>query len=84
MLYRPESEDSRAVDEFVREFTRRTNKQIQEVDIDTIEGTRLAELFDILQYPSVVVTKDDGSYVKHWVGVPLPLVNDVDGYLVQQ
>lgn len=82
ILYRPDSEDARAVEEFVREFTRRTNRDIELIDIDTVEGTNMAELYDIMQYPAVVVIKDDGALVKHWVGVPLPLVNDVDGYLV--
>ncbi len=82
ILYRPDSEDARAVEEFVREFTRRTNRDIELINIDTVEGTNMAELYDIMQYPAVVVIKDDGALVKHWVGVPLPLVNDVDGYLV--
>lgn len=84
ILYRADSEDSRAVEEFVREFSRRTNRDIEQVDVDSIEGTRMAELYDIMRHPAVLVTKDDGALVKSWLGVPLPLVNDVDGYLVQQ
>lgn len=84
ILYQPVSEHARAVEEFVRDFTRRTNKPLELIDSDSVEGVSKVELYDIVQYPTVLVTKDDGGFVKSWLGLPLPLVNDVDGYLVEQ
>lgn len=84
ILYRPESEHARAVDEFIREFSRRTNKSIQLVDVDSVDGVSKAQIYDVMEYPAVVVTQDDGSYTKVWTGLPLPLINDVAGYLVEQ
>lgn len=84
ILYRPNSEHARAAENFVTEFKRRTNKKIQVIDVDSVEGIRMVEVFDIPQYPAVVVTQEDGSYLKHWGGEPLPLINDVAGYLVQR
>lgn len=83
VLYKLDSEYSRAVDEFNREFTRRTPYNLKLVDVDSASGTSQAELYDIVQYPSVVVIREDGQLLKSWSGVPLPTVNDVAGYLVE-
>lgn len=82
VLYKPESEFSRVVEEFTHEFETRTSHKIELVNVDSRQGDSLARLYDIVQYPSVVVVRDDEQLVKSWSGVPLPLVNDVDGYLV--
>ena len=84
ILYHPESEESSKVEDFCREFNRRTGDSIEKLSVDSREGSRQAELYDIMQYPAIIIFKDDGSFVKHWVGMPLPLINDVEGYLVQR
>lgn len=81
VLYRPESEFSRAVEEFVHDFRAKSSQTLQLVDIDTTEGAALAELHDVLENPAVLVLRDDGQPVKSWTGVPLPLINDVIGHL---
>lgn len=81
VLYRPNSEFSRSVDEFVHDFRTRTSYSIELVDIDTKEGTELAEVHDIVDNPAVLVVKDDGQLSKSWVGTPLPMINDVIGFL---
>lgn len=83
ILYKPESEFSRAVEEFVHEFRSRTPYEIEVIDADTNEGTAMADLYDIMQNPTVLAIREDGQLVKSWSGVPLPLVNDVAGYLAQ-
>lgn len=81
VLYRPVSEHARAVEDFKRELDR-DKIEIQLVDVDTKEGVVLAELHDILQFPSVIATKSDGSVVQSWIGT-LPLVKEV-GYFAHQ
>jgi hypothetical protein len=83
ILYRPNSEHARRVEEFVHEFQRRSSSGIQLINIDTLEGARMAELYGIMDYPAVLVIKDDQQLLKHWEGALLPLVNELTGYLVQ-
>lgn len=81
VLYRPGSEQARAVEDFKRELDR-DKLEIQMVDVDTREGIVLAELHDIMQFPSVIATRSDGSITQSWIGV-LPLVKEV-GYFAHQ
>ena len=81
VLYKPESEFSRAVEEFVHDFKRRASYSCELVDVDTPQGTELAKLYDIVQYPSVLAVRDDGQLVRSWAGTPLPVINDVVGFL---
>lgn len=81
VLYRPQSEFARAVEEFTHDFKTRTPYDIELTDVDSSEGTALAELYDVMDYPTVIVSKDDGQLIKSWTGTPLPLVNDVAGYV---
>ena len=81
LLYRPESEHARAVDNFLREMHARSSQEVELVDVDSQEGVRKVELYDAMQYPTVVATTDDGQLQKMWSGTPLPMVNDVLGFL---
>lgn len=83
VLYQPDSEFSRAVEEFIHEFKSRTPFDVELINVDGLQGDSMAQLYDIMQYPCVVVIRDDGQLVKSWSGTPLPLVNDVVGYLKQ-
>jgi len=50
------------------------------MDIDSREGAATASMYDIMSQPGIVITSDDGAYVKHWEGEQLPLMNEVAGY----
>jgi hypothetical protein len=82
VLYKPNTEFARAVEEFVHEFKARTPHDVEALDADSPQGIALADLYDIVQYPTVLALRDDGQLVKSWSGTPMPLINDVDGYLV--
>ncbi len=84
ILYKPDSEFARVVEEFEHEFSRRTPYTIELVDVDSLAGIAQAGLYDVVEYPTVAVIRDDKQLVKSWSGIPLPLVNDVAGYLVEQ
>lgn len=83
VLYRPNSEFARRVEEFVRDLqTQRgiDERHLEILDIDSREGTATASLYDIMGQPVILVVGDDGSYVKHWEGADLPLLDEVAGY----
>lgn len=83
VLYRPESEHGRQVEEFIRRFKANgSTGKLETVNIDTREGNSVAMLYDVTQYPAVLVLRDDGILQKLWEGMDLPGVNDVQGYLL--
>jgi len=83
ILYRPNSEHGRIVDEYVHDFQARTGKkQPEALSIDTREGAALASLYDVLQYPAILVIQDDGFLQKSWEGDQLPLMDEVAAYAI--
>jgi len=84
MLYREKSEHRQAVLEYVREFERRTSRKIELMEIDTKGGWDLGGLYQITQYPAVIVTSNDGKLQNLWQGEPLPLMDEVVGYALEQ
>ncbi|HSX31349.1 MAG TPA: hypothetical protein VLE99_05520 [Candidatus Saccharimonadales bacterium] len=85
VLYRPNSEFARAVENFVRDLQTHHNvseNQLEVLDYDSREGAATASLYEATDQPSMIVVNDDGSYVKHWAGSDLPLIDEVAGYLL--
>lgn len=66
ILYRPNTEKERSVHEYTREFARQTGRSIELIDVDTVHGTSFAQLYDIMQFPTILVFRDDGNYIRSW------------------
>lgn len=84
VLYRSKSEHGTPVEEYAREFERRSSRKLQLIEVDSVEGTELAKLYDVVQYPTILATSDDGKLQNMWQGEPLPLMNEVLGYTLEQ
>jgi len=81
ILYRPSSDHGRIVDEYVEDFRSRVADQKLEVlNIDSREGNSVATLYDIVQYPAIIVMRSDGTMQKEWQGNDLPLIDEVQSY----
>ncbi len=81
VLYRPDSESSRVVEEFIRNYRERhQHDRLEILNIDTREGSAMASLYDVMQYPAILVLRDDGYIQKDWQGSQLPLMDEVAGY----
>lgn len=81
VLYRPNSEHGRLVDEFVHTFQSRHNaEKLELLDIDSRDGSAMASLYDVVQYPTVLVVQEDGSLQRSWIGETLPLIDEVIAY----
>ena len=81
ILYRPRSEHGRVVEDFVRDFkTVHTTSRLEVLDIDSRDGSAMASLYDVMQYPAVLALRDDGSVLKSWEGEMLPVMNEVAFY----
>jgi len=82
VLYRPDSEHSRDVESFVRDFQRlyEVGKKVEVLSINTRDGSATASLYDVMSYPAILVLANDGSVINMWQGLPMPLMNEVAGY----
>lgn len=83
ILFRPDSEHSRSVNDYVRElYARDPEIEIEAVDVDSESGNQTAELYDIQSYPAIMVVQNDGSVSKLWQDEQLPLIDEVISYLI--
>jgi hypothetical protein len=81
VLYRPESEFARSVEEFVRDYQRtHAGDKLELVNYDSRDGTATASLYDIMQQPAILALREDGSVLKTWEGGSLPLMDEVASY----
>lgn len=84
ILYRPESEHSTIVEMFVRDFEHQhdtKDRKIELMSVNTRDGVATASLYDIWSFPAILVVGDDGQVVNFWQGEPLPLMDEVAGYV---
>jgi len=81
ILYRPNSEHERTIEEFIREYRRRHSNHLEVLSIDTREGDATATLYDVVQYPAILVLQTDGYVQKIWQGESLPLMDEVAAYV---
>ena len=80
ILYRPQSEHARAVEEFAHDIERQQNIHPQLLDVDTPGATALVDLYGITSYPAVIVTREDGQLIQLWAGDQLPLMQEVAAF----
>lgn len=82
VLYRPNSERGRVVEEFVRELEHRiSGATVEVVNIDSRDGSATASLYDIMQNPAILVLQNDGYMHKAWQGMDVPpLIDEVASY----
>lgn len=83
VLYRPNSDHASDVESFVRDFQRThdVGSKVELMSVNTRDGAATASLYDIMSYPSILALADDGSMINCWIGTPLPLMDEVAGYM---
>ncbi len=82
ILYKPQSDHRRAVEEYVQEFVRRGYNGLQLIDADSGEGSHLAELYGIMDRPAVLALDNEGRLLASWQGSQLPLYDELLAYIV--
>lgn len=82
VLYRPNSEYSRVVEEFVNNFeSRGSSVKIDLLDFDTPAAQSTLSIYGIVQHPTILAIRDDGQLMKQWEGPQMPLMDEVASYL---
>jgi hypothetical protein len=81
VLYRPNSEHARLIEEFIHDYQRRHEAdRLETLNIDTREGSATASFYDVVQYPAILVLQSDGYPQKVWQGDTLPLMDELAAY----
>ncbi len=80
VVYKIESDHARPVMDFLRDFEKRTGKKVNEVDPESPNGSAFCETYDIMDYPTIIATDDNGVLQNEWRGLPLPLIDEVSYY----
>lgn len=81
VFYRENSEYAREVSGYLKDFERRTAKTLDVVDPDSRRGADLCRIYDIVEYPTIVATMEDGQMRNMWRGLPLPTIDEVSYYV---
>lgn len=81
IFYRPNSEHSRVVEEYVVDFSRQyPNQPLSLLDVDSREGAQQAQVYDVVLYPTVLALSDDGSTLQRWDNGQMPLKSELSYY----
>ena len=80
VVYRSDSEHGAPVEEYLRDFSRQTGRELEAINPDTLEGITFCKTYDIVEYPTLIALSDDGHMQESWRGLPLPTINEVSYY----
>lgn len=81
IIYKDASEHGREVREYLRDFERQTGKTLIEINPETRDGSAFCRVYDIVEYPTLVATDDNGVMQQMWRGRPLPQIMEVSYYV---
>lgn len=79
MVYRAASEHREITENFIREFARETGGAIVTVDPDTAEGQKFIELYDVVEYPTLLALGPDGVLIEKWRR-DFPTISEASAY----
>lgn len=78
ILYHPQSDHSRTIEEYVHDFAGRNPEvPLEAISVDTRDGANMATTYDVAVYPSMLAMRENGELAQLWQGLPLPLMNEV-------
>ncbi len=80
IVYKLATDHTRAVEDFLRDFTRQTGSELATLDPETTDGASFCKVYDIVEYPTIVAITDDGQLLNSWRGLPLPTISEVSYY----
>ena len=81
VIYKDQTDFTRPVTDFLRDFEHQTGHTLETIDPDTIEGSLFCETYDIVDYPTIIALSDDGLMQNTWNGLPLPTISEVSYYV---
>lgn len=81
VVYKDNTDYTRRVSDFLRDFTRQTGHELEVINPDTADGADFCRAYDIVEYPTIVAVSDNGALQQMWRGLPLPTISEVSYYV---
>ena len=82
-VYKEFSDHAREMDEWLDQFERRSGQTVERIDPESLDGETFCASRDIVRYPTIAVVGDDGKTYEMWSGSPLPVIDEVMGYIAR-
>jgi hypothetical protein len=79
LVFRENSEAARAATEFARDYKTQTNREVEIVNPDDAAGQQFIEVYDIVEYPTLIALGPDGVELAKW-RVNLPTIDEASIY----
>ena len=74
ILYHPQSDHSRIIEEYVHDFAKRNPEvSLEAMSVDTRDGANMATTYDVVSYPTMIAVRENGELTQAWPGLPLAL-----------
>jgi len=80
VVYKEVSDHARPVEDYLRDFSKQTGREIETLNPDSPDGADLCRTYDIVEYPTLIALSDDGQMQNSWRGLPLPTISEVSYY----
>lgn len=84
IVWKDNTDYSREVISWLEEFERRTGREVESVDPDSVDGGGFAQAYDVVEYPTILGLDDMGRVLDIWRGTPLPRIDEVAFYAVEK
>jgi thiol-disulfide isomerase/thioredoxin len=82
VFYRRERDYTQATEDLLEDLSRQYQKSFEHHDPDTPSGSSEIRVYDIMDFPTFLVTMDDGREVARRSGLPLPTVAELASLFV--
>lgn len=76
-VWRRESDYGRALEEWIRDFERRTGVEVEDSNPDSPEGSQFTQAYGVVEYPTILALDDQGSQLAAWRGTMFPTFDEV-------
>lgn len=83
LLYNRDTPGQRAMEDMAKRLAKEEQVDAELVDADSPRGVQLAENYDILGRPALILVRTDGNPLGTWQGDEMPTMTDI-GYLAHQ
>lgn len=81
VVYKDQTDYTRTVLDYLHDFEKQTGHTLETLEPDTLDGVQFCNTYDVVEYPTIVATSDDGVMQKTWNGLPLPTIMELSYYV---
>ena len=81
VIFKDNMDYTRQVNDYMFDFKRQTGHELATLDPESPDGISFCRAYDLLEFPTIVATSDDGQLQNIWKGLPLPTISEVSYYV---